>query len=68
MNREEYNNEINVGQDCLNPEMKKARIMAKAAALEGKPITDDDILNEALEREENSHFKGLLDPGQPLLD
>jgi len=60
MNREDYNNTFKIGQDCLNPDMKRARIEVKARALENNPISDDEILREALEREQNSHFKGAL--------
>lgn len=51
-----------IGKDCLNAEMKRARIEHKAKLLEGKPETDTDILTKA----EKKYF-GPVDPG-PLSD
>jgi len=62
MNAEEYNGSFEIGKDCLNPEMKRARIEAKARALKNNPISDDEILNKALEIEKDSYFKGIIDP------
>lgn len=51
------------GMDCLKRDMKRERIETKARIIAGIPITDEEILNEALDR----HFKGIMDPG-PLTD
>ena len=63
MEHADYNGRFEIGKDCLNPDMKRARIEAKARALENNPISDDEILREALKREQDSHFKGIVDPG-----
>jgi len=63
MEHADYNGRFEIGKDCLNPDMKRARIEAKARALENNPISDDEILREALKREQDSHFKGIIDPG-----
>lgn len=60
---ESYRYPIRIGQDCLEPGLKQARIAAKS-----QPETIDDVLNEAIKNEENHRFRGILDPGQPLLD
>ena len=61
MNVEDYKNTIKIGEDCLNPEMKKIRIETKARILEEFPISDNDIMNEAFEREQQNYFKTLID-------
>ncbi len=35
MAHEDYNGNFEIGKDCLDPEMKKARIMNKAAIMNG---------------------------------
>jgi len=55
---------IEIGQDALNPEMKRERIMTKARALEGNPITDEEILANAQQAAADKAFRGIPDPGQ----
>jgi hypothetical protein len=60
--------EIRIGKDCLNSEMKQARITHKAFMLEkGRPQTDQEILNEAENAAHDTNYKGPMNPG-PLTD
>lgn len=53
---------IKVGEDCLNAEMKRIRIQNKDTLLKrGYPVTDDDLLAEALGRDKP--YRGPVDPG-----
>lgn len=48
-----------LGKDVLDPEAKREAFMTAI----GIPQSDESIMNEALNNADNSHFKGIVDPG-----
>lgn len=67
---EQYRKNIKIGQDALDPGVKKAKFENKARIQEqGRDgvQSDAEILAEAEEKAESSRFRGPVDPG-PLTD
>lgn len=57
---ENYKKNIEIGEDALNPEMKRARIDHKANMLNGHIESNHDILRKV----ERKLYIGPMDPGQ----